>query len=83
MHRLSIKYPANYIITELKHCECGFNLKAKGASSVEPTEKWKRDGLFIDKRGKLRHFNHKKVSRKKGKKKKTASSSVINHTIQF
>lgn len=65
--RLSVKCPANYVINEQRHCECGgFRWRAKGPS-VQSTEKWKRDSLFIDKRGKLRNFDHKKVSRKRSK----------------
>ncbi|KAL1537570.1 hypothetical protein AAHA92_30066 [Salvia divinorum] len=63
--RLSVKYYSNYIISEQRHCECGLNLRPKCANT-EPTEKWKKDSLYINKGGKLRHFNHKKVSRKKG-----------------
>lgn len=62
---LSLRCIGNYIINEHIQCVYGFKWRAKGAN-VESTEKWKRDSLFIDKRGKLRNFNHKRVSRKKG-----------------
>ncbi|WVY97481.1 hypothetical protein V8G54_029632 [Vigna mungo] len=38
--------------------------KANDSSSVA-LEKFKRDSVYIDRNGKLRNFNHKKVSRKK------------------
>lgn len=62
---LSVKIPAICILVERRSCNTEFKCRAKGASD-EPVEKWKRDSLFIDKRGRFRNFNHKKVSRKKG-----------------
>lgn len=38
--------------------------KGNDSSSVA-LEKFKRDSVYIDRNGKLRNFNHKKVSRKK------------------
>lgn len=62
--RLFFKWPINYFFNEPTSYKSEIRWFAK-ASSQEPVEKWKEDALFIDKRGKLRSFNHKKVSRKK------------------
>ncbi|XP_027185490.1 pentatricopeptide repeat-containing protein At2g35130-like [Coffea eugenioides] len=62
---LSIKWPVNYISSEPRCCKTGVTCTAT-TTTEEPVEKLKPDSLFIDKRGKLRSFNRKRVSRQKG-----------------
>ena len=58
----------NYISSEPRCCKTGVTCTAT-TTNEEPVEKLKPDSLFIDKRGKLRSFNRKRVSRQKGKEK--------------
>ncbi|KAF7129640.1 hypothetical protein RHSIM_Rhsim10G0148300 [Rhododendron simsii] len=55
----------NYVLVRPRSCKTDFICRAN-KSDEEPIQKFKRDSLYIDKHGKFRHFNHKKVSRKKG-----------------
>ncbi|GKU92651.1 hypothetical protein SLEP1_g6354 [Rubroshorea leprosula] len=54
----------NHSFVEPRSCKTGFRCKARDSRGVA-IEKWKRDGVYIDKQGKLRTFNHKKLSRKR------------------
>ncbi|KAK0578704.1 hypothetical protein LWI29_014861 [Acer saccharum] len=56
----------NYIVIEpIRSCKSHyFRWRASSSSGVSVT-KYNRDGFFIDKRGELRNFNHKKLSRKR------------------
>ncbi|XP_019242241.1 PREDICTED: pentatricopeptide repeat-containing protein At2g35130-like, partial [Nicotiana attenuata] len=56
--------PLNHILFEPRISKGGFRWKAKDSNNV-PIEKWKQDSIFIDRRGRFRHFDHKKVSRKR------------------
>lgn len=60
--RLIVICPFNYIFIEPRSYKISFRCKAKN-SSGEAVEKSKREGLYIDKRGKWRRFNPKKLSR--------------------
>ncbi|KAE9449872.1 hypothetical protein C3L33_18230, partial [Rhododendron williamsianum] len=55
----------NYVLVRPRSCKTDFICRAN-KSDEEPMQKFKRDSLYIDKHGKFQHFNHKKVSRKKG-----------------
>ncbi|GFS44865.1 tetratricopeptide repeat (TPR)-like superfamily protein [Actinidia rufa] len=59
------KCALSFIFVKPRSCKSDFIWKAQ-KSNDDPVEKFKRDSHFIDKRGQLRSFNHKKVSRKKG-----------------
>ncbi|GMP71417.1 hypothetical protein CsSME_00029831 [Camellia sinensis var. sinensis] len=65
IEKLIVKCALNYIFLEPRSCKHDFIERTK-KSNDEYNEKRKRDSLFIDKRGKLRRFNHKKVSRERG-----------------
>ncbi|KAI9197733.1 hypothetical protein LWI28_003369 [Acer negundo] len=56
----------NYIVIEpIRSCKSHyFRWRASSSSGVSVT-KYNPDGFFIDKRGELRNFNHKKLSRKR------------------
>lgn len=66
MCRLIARCTAIYIVGEARNCESSLICRAKNPSEEPAEKKFKRDSLFIDRRGKLTHFNHKKVSRKRG-----------------
>lgn len=55
----------NHTCVEQVICKAGQRCMAKVSTDGVSIEKWKRDGVYIDKRGKLRTFNHKKLSRKR------------------
>ncbi|KAK2999357.1 hypothetical protein RJ639_023991 [Escallonia herrerae] len=63
--RLVANCTGTYGLIEPTSCISDIRQRASNSNS-ELIKKYKRDSLFIDKRGKLRSFNHKKVSRKKG-----------------
>lgn len=58
------KCPLNHILFEPRISRGGFRWKASASNEV-PVEKWKQDSIFIDRRGRFRQFDHKKVSRKR------------------
>jgi hypothetical protein len=60
--RLIVGCPFCYIFIEPRIYKSSFRCKAKN-SSGEAVEKGKREGLYIDKCGKWRRFNPKKLSR--------------------
>ncbi|KAJ8567783.1 hypothetical protein K7X08_019991 [Anisodus acutangulus] len=62
--RLVSKCPLNYILFEPRISRGGFRWKANASYDV-PVKKWKQDSIFIDRRGRFQHFDHKKVSRKR------------------
>ncbi|KVH92022.1 Pentatricopeptide repeat-containing protein, partial [Cynara cardunculus var. scolymus] len=62
---LTINLAVNCFLIYPRSCKCNYRWTARN-SGPEPKEKLKRDSLYIDKQGKLRSFNHKKVSRKRG-----------------
>ncbi|KAA3479098.1 pentatricopeptide repeat-containing protein [Gossypium australe] len=56
----------NHVYIQPRSYKPSFKWMAKNSSSSDVAiEKWKRDGVYIDKRGKLRTFHHKKLSRKR------------------
>lgn len=64
MHRLIVERAISYIFVAPRSCK--FDVRWKGKSSNgRAVEKSKGDGLYIDKRGKFRSFNNKKLSRKR------------------
>ncbi|KAG4918662.1 hypothetical protein JHK85_056943 [Glycine max] len=54
----------SHTLIEPRACMNDSEWKANDSNSVA-LEKFKRDSVYIDKNGRLRNFNHKKVSRKK------------------
>lgn len=54
----------NGIVIQPRSCNCDFRCRASNSTGVS-VKKYNRDGFFIDKNGKLRSFNHKKLSRKR------------------
>ncbi|KAJ0041074.1 hypothetical protein Pint_26545 [Pistacia integerrima] len=55
----------NRILIEPRSCKSDFRCRANSSSSGVSIQKYNPDGFFIDKNGKLRSFNHKKLSRKR------------------
>ncbi|KAE9618488.1 hypothetical protein Lal_00047216 [Lupinus albus] len=62
--RLNSLCTLNHSFIEPRACMNEFEWKANDPSGVS-LKKFKRDSVYIDKNGKLRDFNHKKVSRKR------------------
>lgn len=63
--RLVVQCTLSYIFVEPRSCKVNFQLTSDNSNSGA-VEKGKRDSVFIDKHGKFRSFNFKKLSRKKG-----------------
>lgn len=62
--RLIVKCNISYVFIERRSCKTEFSWKAK-SSNGRDAEKSKPDSFYIDKRGKFRSFDHKKLSRKR------------------
>ncbi|KAF5784708.1 putative Zinc finger, MIZ-type, Zinc finger, RING/FYVE/PHD-type [Helianthus annuus] len=65
INSLTFKFGVNCFLIYPRSCKCKYE-KAPGSSDAHPKEKFKRDSLYINDQGKFKHFNHKKVSRKRG-----------------
>lgn len=64
--RLTVERAISYIFTGPRSCKADFRWKAKSSNDgAAEKSKHKLDTIYIDKRGKFRSFNHKKVSRKR------------------
>lgn len=64
LHRLIVERAITYIFIGPRSCKSDYRWKAK-SSNGGAVEKNKREGLYIDKRGKFRSFDPKKMSRKR------------------
>lgn len=71
--RLNSLCTVNHTFIEPRYCMNESEWKANDASRVA-LEKFKRDSVYIDKTGKLRNFNHKKLSRKR-------CNAALEHTF--